>query len=40
MTYKSKSKTFDKAFDAVKFAMVSGERIGIYKGEKFMRWLV
>lgn len=40
MTYKSKSKTFEKALDAVRFAMATGERIGIYKGEKFVRWLV
>ena len=40
MTYKSKSKEFKKAFDAVQFAMLSGERIGIYNGDNFLRWLV
>jgi hypothetical protein len=40
MTYKSKTKEFKKAFDAVQFAMSSGERVGIYKGDKLVRWLV
>lgn len=41
MKYKStNSMEFNKAFDAVKYAMNSGVKIGIFKGDKFLRWLV
>lgn len=33
---------FKKPFDAVQWAMSYGEKhsVGIYKGDKFLRWLV
>lgn len=41
MTYKSESGiTFAKAFEAVQWAYKHGCKVGIYKGEKFVRWLV
>lgn len=41
MTYKTESgKTFTKAFDAVQYAFKYGCKVGIYRKEKFVRWLV
>ena len=31
---------FNKAFEAVQWAYKHGCKVGIYKGEKFVRWLV
>lgn len=40
MIYKSNNMEFKKAFDAVRYAMQTGQKVGIYKGDKFLRWLV
>ncbi len=41
MKYKTETgRKFDKAFDAVQYAMNYGVKVGIYKGDKFLRWLV
>lgn len=41
MTYKTETGiTFQKAFDAVQWAMRHGKHVDIYKGDKFVRRLV
>lgn len=41
MKYKSTNGIgFEKAFDAVQYAMNSGVKVGIYNNGNFVRWLV